>query len=93
MLPVGVRRYRCVDCCTIWRQDTSKVAAAREKLSRDAVYWAFKSVVIDRMSISRVAENLGTAWHTVNDAVLDAGSELLINDPARLRRSPSDRRR
>ena len=84
LLPVGVRRYRCVDCCTIWRQDTSKTAAAREKLSRAAIYWAFKSVVIDRMSTSRVAENLGTAWHTVNDAVLDAGSELLINDPARL---------
>ena len=35
------------------------------------------------MSIARVAANLGTAWHTVNDAVLEAGSELLINDPAR----------
>ncbi|MGP5036845.1 ISL3 family transposase, partial [Brachybacterium alimentarium] len=65
-------------------QDIAAAAASRTKLSRDAVLWALKSVVIDRMSIARVAENLGTAWHTVNDAVLGAGSELLINDPARL---------
>ena len=83
MLQVRVRRYRCPDCCTVWRQDTTAAAASRTKLSRDAVFWALKSVVIDRMSIARVAENLGTAWHTVNDAVLEAGSELLINDPAR----------
>ena len=83
MLQVRVRRYRCPDCCTVWRQDTTAAAASRTKLSRNAVFWALKSVVIDRMSIARVAENLGTAWHTVNDAVLEAGSELLINDPAR----------
>ncbi len=42
------------------------------------------SVVIDRMSISRVATSLGASWHTVNDAVLTAGRQLLINDPTRL---------
>ena len=68
----------------MWRQDISEAAAARAKLSRDAVFWALKSVVIDRMSIARGAENLGIAWHTVNDAVLETGSELRINDPARL---------
>ena len=83
MLQVRVRRYRCGDCCRVWRQDTTTAAAARTKLSRDAVYWALKSVVIDRMSIARVAANLGTAWHTVNHAVLEAGQELLSNDPAR----------
>ncbi|MGP5597365.1 ISL3 family transposase, partial [Brachybacterium alimentarium] len=71
MLQVRVRRYRCPDCCTVWRQDTTAAAASRTKLSRNAVFWALKSVVIDRMSIARVAENLGTAWHTVNDAVLE----------------------
>ena len=82
-LRVRVCRYRCGDCCTVWRQDTSKTAAARGRLSREAILWALKSVVIDQMSIARVAGDLGTAWHTVNDAVLEAGSELLINDPAR----------
>lgn len=46
--------------------------------------WALKSVVIDRMSIARVAAALASSWHTVNDAVLTAGRQLLIEDPARL---------
>ena len=45
--------------------------------------WALKSVVIDRMSISRVAAALASSWHTVNDAVLAAGRHLLIEDPHR----------
>jgi len=45
---------------------------------------ALKSVVIDRLSIARVAAGLGASWHTVNDAVLAAGRRLLIDDPARL---------
>src|SRR5690606_29209663 len=83
MLKVRVRRYRCTNCCTVWRKDTTGAAASRTKMSRDAVLWALKSMAIDPMSIARVAENLGTAWHTVNDAVLETGSELLINDPVR----------
>jgi hypothetical protein len=84
ILQVRVRRYRCTGCGHVWRQDTMKAAAPRAKLSRHAVLWALKSVVIDRLSIARVAAGLGTSWHTVNDAVLAAGRELLINDPNRL---------
>jgi transposase-like protein len=80
----SVRRYRCTGCGHIWRQDTTIAAASRAKLSRHVVLWALKSVVIDRLSIARVAGGLGVTWHTVNDAVLAAGRELLINDPARL---------
>ena len=78
---VRVRRYRCADCARVWRQDTSQTAAPRAKLSRHAVLWALKSVVIDRMSIARVAAALAASWHTVNDAVLTAGRQLLIEDP------------
>ncbi len=42
-----------------------------------------KSVVVDRMSIARIAANLGVSWHTVNAAVLTAGHRLLIADPTR----------
>ena len=45
--------------------------------------WALKSVVIDRMSIARIAAVLGVSWHTVNDAVLATGHQLLIADPTR----------
>jgi transposase len=84
ILAVRVRRYRCTGCGHVWRQDTATAAAPRSKLSRHAVLWALKCVVIDRLSIARVAANLGASWHTVNDAVLAAGHQLLIDDPARL---------
>jgi transposase len=84
ILHVRVRRYRCIGCGHVWRQDTSSAAAPRAKLSRHAVLWALKSVVTDRLSIARVAAGLGVTWHTVNDAVLAAGRQLLIDDPHRL---------
>jgi transposase len=83
ILRVRVRRYRCTGCGHVWRQDTSSAAMPRAKLSRHAVLWALKCLVIDRMSIARIAAGLGTAWHTVNEAVLAAGRQLLIDDPAR----------
>jgi len=63
VLDVTIRRYRCAGCGHVWRQDTSSAAAPRSKLSRAAVLWALKSVVIDRLSIARVAEGLGASWH------------------------------
>lgn len=72
ILAVRVRRYRCGRCGHVWRQNTDVAAAPRVKLSRHAVLWALKSVVVDRLSIARVAGNLGASWHTVNDAVLRA---------------------
>ncbi len=74
----------CPGCGHVWRQNTSSAAAPRSKLSRSAVLWALTWVVIDRLSVARVADGLGTSWHTVNDAVLDAGRQLLIDDPGRL---------
>ena len=84
ILAVRVRRYRCSGCGLVWRQNTEQAAPPRVKLSRHAVLWALKSVVIDRLSIARVAGGLGVTWHTVNNAVLAAGRQLLIEDPTRL---------
>ena len=84
LLRVLVPRYRCAGCRRTWRHDLSAAVAERGKLSRDAVMMAVKSVVIDRMSMARVAANLGVAWHTANDAVLAVGAELLIGHPGRL---------
>ena len=84
VLPVAVRRCRCAGCGHVWRQDVTTAAAPRLKLTNHAVLWALKSVVIDRASIARVAASLGAAWHTVDDAVLAAGQQLLIDDPHRL---------
>lgn len=35
-------------------------------------------------SIAKVADNLGVSWHTANDAVLETGRRLLIDNPNRL---------
>ncbi|OLE24093.1 MAG: hypothetical protein AUG49_14250 [Catenulispora sp. 13_1_20CM_3_70_7] len=40
--------------------------------------------MIDRLSFARVAANLGVTWHTVDNAVLDAGRVLLIDNPGRM---------
>ncbi|WP_446459543.1 hypothetical protein [Streptomyces mirabilis] len=70
-----------------WCQDTTAAAASRVKLSTQAVVWALKSVVIDRMSIARITAGLGVSWNTVNDAVLATGHQLLIADPTRFAES------
>lgn len=43
-LEVVVRRYRCTDCCHVWRQDTSLAAEPRAKLSRRGLRWALGRV-------------------------------------------------
>ena len=83
MLEVLTPRYRCRPCRRTWRHDL-KAAPARGKLSRDAISLAVKSVVIDRMSVARIAENLGVAWNTCHDAILAGATELLIEDATRL---------
>lgn len=38
-LRVTVRRYRCVSCGRVWRQDTRAEAEPRAKISRAALRW------------------------------------------------------
>ena len=66
LLEITVRRYRCAECDHVWRQDTSKAAAPRAKLSRRAL----EGLVVAHLTVARVAEGLGVAWGTANDAVL-----------------------
>ena len=83
LLEVTVRRYRCPECDHVWRQDTSKAAAPRAKLSRRALRWALEGLVVAHLTVARVAEGLGVAWNTANDAVLAEGRRVLIADPHR----------
>jgi transposase len=82
-LVVTVRRYRCGHCGHVWRQDTTRAAEPRARLSRRALRWALEALVIGHLSVSRVAEALGVAWNTANDAVLAEGRRVLIADPGR----------
>ena len=82
-LLVTVCRYRCAGCGHVWRQDTSLVAEPRAMLTRAGLRWALEGIVCQHLTVSRVAEALGVAWNTANDAVLAEGRRVLINDPAR----------
>ena len=61
----------------------SKAAEPRSKLSRRGLTWALEGVVVQHLTIARVAEGLGVAWNTANQAVLDEGRRVLISDPSR----------
>ncbi len=82
-LLVTVGRYGCPGCGHVWRQDTSRAAEPRAKLSRGALSWALAAIVCQHLTVARVAEGLAVAWNTANDAVLAEGRRVLIADPAR----------
>ncbi len=83
VLEVRIRRYRCGGCGHVWRQDTSRAAEPRAKLSRRGLRWALEGIVVQHLTVARVAEGLDVSWNTANDAVLAEGKRVLINDPAR----------
>jgi transposase len=83
-LLVRVRRYRCAGCRRVWRQDMSRAAEPRSKLSRGGLAWALVGLVVQHLTVARIADGLGVGWHTANSAVLDEGRRVLIGDPARL---------
>jgi len=82
-LLVTVRRYRCTGCGHVWRQDTSKAAPPRAKLSRRGLRWALEGIVCQHLTVVRVAEGLAVSWNTANDAVLAEGKRVLIENPGR----------
>ena len=82
-LLIRIRRYRCSGCGHVWRQDTSRAAEPRARLSRRGLRWALEGIVVGHLTVARVAEGLGVAWNTANDAVLAEGRRVLIADPGR----------
>jgi transposase len=83
-LLLTVRRYRCPGCGHVWRQDTSAAAEPKAKLSRRGLRWALEAIVVQHLTVARIAEALAVTWNTANNAVLDEGKRVLINDPTRL---------
>ena len=83
VLEVTIRRYRCTGCVHVWRQDTTRAAEPRARLSRRALRWALEALVVQHLTVARIAESLDVSWNTANDAVLAEGKRVLISDPAR----------
>ena len=84
ILEVAIRRYRCRGCGHVWRQDTTAAAAPRSKLSRRGLRWALEGIVVQHLTVARVAEGLAVSWNTANDAVLAEGKRVLIDAEHRL---------
>ncbi|WP_193084328.1 ISL3 family transposase [Brevibacterium aurantiacum] len=82
-LHIRLRRYKCIECGHVWRQDTTTAAPARAKISRAGLDWALRALVIDHDTVAVIADKLAVSWHTANSAVLTEGQRLLINDPNR----------
>ena len=82
-LLVTVRRYQCSSCGHVWRQDTGRAAEPRAKLSRRALRWALEGLVVQHLTVARIAEALVVSWNTANTAVLAEGKRVLIDDPDR----------
>ena len=75
-LLVAVRRYRCTGTGHVWRQDTSKAAPPRAKISRAGLAWALVALVVQHLTVARIAQGLAVAWDTANDAVLAEGRRV-----------------
>jgi len=45
--------------------------------------WALEGIVCQHLTVARVAEGLGVAWNTANDAVLAEGKRVLIDEAGR----------
>jgi Helix-turn-helix domain of transposase family ISL3 len=67
----------------VWRLGTRRAAAPRAKLSRRALRWALEGLVVQHLTVARIAEALAVSWDTVNDAVLAERRRVLIADAHR----------
>jgi transposase len=79
------RRFFCADdlCSTgSWTEQDSRVAFARHSTTDRAGRWLTRQIGQHGRSVQEIAEELGCAWHTVNDALLRYG-EALIDDEQR----------
>jgi hypothetical protein len=77
-LLVTVRRYRCTGCGHVWRQDTSRAAEPRAKLSRRGLRWAQEGIVIQHRGSALGFRNL---TNYIARSLLEAGGFRLQYTP------------
>jgi transposase len=80
VLKVAVPRYRCTtaECGrTVFNQDLGKLAAPRSSTTRRCARYVLRRLMIDRTTISAIAAELGTSWHTVSAIAMRATAELI----------------
>ena len=80
------RRWRCPDPrCEVgsWTEVDPSIAGPRLSMTTRAGKWACAQVGKCGRTVSEVADELGCDWHTINDAVLAYG-EQLVDHPDRI---------
>ncbi len=82
---VWVKR-RWKRCCGVgsFTEVDDRIASAGHKLTTRAGRWATRQVGQHRRSVASVAKELGTDWHTVNNAVIGWGGALIDADTNRV---------
>jgi transposase len=80
------RRWECPDprCVTgSWTELEPRIAAPRQSMTSRAARWATLQVGKYGRTVSEVADELGSDWHTINDAVIAYGTAL-VDHPDRI---------
>ena len=80
-LHVTVRRYRCSECRHVWRQDTSRAAEPRAKLSRRGLRWTLEALVVQHLTIARVADRLGVSFEDFKAANAEQIAVRRVGEP------------
>jgi hypothetical protein len=70
------------DLTTFARWTSSAWKSPRAKLSRRGLRWALEGLVVQHLTIARIAEALAVSWNTANDAVLAEASACSSMTPA-----------
>ena len=80
------RRWQCPDprCSTgSWTELEPAIGGPRLSMTTRAGKWATVQTGRHGRTVSEVADELGTDWHTINDAVIAYGSQL-VDHPSRI---------
>jgi len=80
VLQVTVPRYRCTtaDCeRVVFNQDLSTLAAPRASTTRRCARYVLRRLMIDRTTISAIADELGVSWHTVSSIAMRTVADLI----------------
>jgi transposase len=86
-LRVRVPRYRCANSeCSreVFAHNTSRLARPGWSTTRRCARYILRRLMIDRMTVSAVARELGLSWDTVNTIAMDATQTIIAADTARL---------
>ena len=86
-LRVRVPRYRCTTTgCSreVFAHNTSPLARPGWSTTRRCARYILRRLMIDRMTISAVARELGVSWDTVNTIAMDATQMIVAADTHRL---------